>query len=173
MDDFDLDMASAIAEANKVIPRASEYEHHLLDEYGLEPSKTPDYLAARILRRNYLGFLEGDTPLLHTRGEGADKQLYLGRDWIRPTNEQTFYELSGVDFVVPSWKKALVSKILYDYAPHLEEGKIIVSDALYWDVKEGKLKHSGNKMLPASPFDTKDRKEDTEWQESLISKEPL
>ena len=44
---------------------------------------------------------------------------------------------------------------------------------VYWDVKEGKLKHSGNKMLPASPFDTKDRKEDTEWQESLISKEPL
>lgn len=147
-----MDLAERIANANKKTV-VIDGEIHDTDEYGLPIFEDhPDYIAARILKKNYDEYSVGRADLLHTRRN--KKELWLGHEFL-PQNKKTIYRLAATKQRIDDWMVPQVFELLLRCCYRLDESKIIVDKDHYWDKEEGELKEIEGDMPVITPWEKK------------------
>lgn len=104
------------------------------DELGLYIVDNADYIAARMIKRNWDKYREGKEGLLHKRKDG----IYIGDEHIDCTLDN-IYRLSAINRPVRGYERPQVWEILKQHIPELDESKIIIDDYSYWDIEKGEL----------------------------------
>lgn len=142
-------LADKIAEANK----KKEYvdgETRDLDELGLPIfNDRPDYIAARILKKNYDEYSVGKVDLLHTRRN--KKELWLGHELLQQ-DKKTLYRLAHTKQSIKDWMVPVIYEMLSRCCYELDESKIIVDEKHYWDKATGELKKIEGDMPAITPW---------------------
>lgn len=130
-----MDLAEKVIRANE---RPGNKEGY--DELGLKIfNDNPEYLVARALRLNYLRRLDGKPELLHTRNNRTE--LWLGHKQLSLTPE-TIYRLTLYQGLLKPWLVISTWDKLLEFAPPLDETKIIIDAFTYWDIEKGEMCHS-------------------------------
>lgn len=130
-----MDLAEKVIKANERLENREGY-----DELGLKIFKdNPEYLAARALRLNYLRRLDGKPELLHTRSNRTE--LWLGHKRLSPTPD-TIYKLTLYQKTLKPWLVISTWDKLLEFAPPLDESKLLIDAFTYWDIEKGELCHS-------------------------------
>lgn len=139
-----MDLADRVIRANN---EAGRQVHEGFDELGLKIIEgSPDYLAARALRLNYLDRMSGrTTALLHTRNNKTE--LWLGDQRVQESSGG-LYRLTRYRRTISPWLIIATWETLLEFAPALDETKLIIDAYTYWDVERGELCHS-NEALEA------------------------
>lgn len=145
-------LADKIADANRRKMIINGVEHDT-DEYGLPIFEDrPDYIAARILRKNYTEYSVGKADLLHTRRHR--KELWLGHELL-PQNKKTIYRLAATKQKIHDWMVPQVFEMLIRCSYELDESKILVDEEHYWDKETGELKEVEGDMPAITPWERK------------------
>lgn len=135
-----MSLADQVIEANKEQERGYE-----LDELGLGITKTPDYVAARILCRNTLELKQDPMAgLIHTRKYGT--QLWKGNRELNKS-KKTIYELANIDRMLKDYELDAIWDSLLRNTPELDESKIVVNKHTYWDMDKGELCYTKERLL--------------------------
>ena len=134
-----MDLADKVIKANKKPQNTEGY-----DELGIKIFKdNPEYLAARALRINYLDRLDGRPELLHTRNNRTE--LWLGHRQLKE-GQDAIYRLTLYRGVLKPWLVATTWKKLLEFAPPLDETKILIDAYTYWDIEKGEMCHSNTPL---------------------------
>lgn len=145
-----MDLADRIAGANDKV-FMDDGEEHQIDDIGLPIYENrPDYIAARILKKNYDEYSAGKADLLHTRNN--KKELWLGHELLRQ-NKSTLYRLAVTNVKIQEWMVPVVYEMLTRCAFQLDESKILVDEEHYWDKETGELKEVEGDMPAITPWE--------------------
>lgn len=140
------DLAEQIAERNRHAHPTDPNGY--VDELDLPIFlNRPDYIVARILKKNYSEYSVGESDLLHTRN-GRD--LWLGHVQLKQ-NQDTLYRLSGVNQVISSWLMSQTYALLLKHVSRLDYSALVITESLYWDKETGELKQPTEEMLTITP----------------------
>lgn len=133
-----MDLADRVIRANNESGRTVQ---NGFDELGLRIFEgSPDYLAARALRLNYLDRMSGkSSALLHTRNNKTE--LWLGDKWLTES-PGALYRLTKYKLPLSPWLVVSAWEKLLEFAPALDETKLIIDAYTYWDIEKGELCHS-------------------------------
>ena len=109
------------------------------DEYGIKIYDNAEYYVARALRINFLSRINDNAPLLHTRRNRSE--LWLGHKRLSLTTD-TIYSLTDANSRIEQWQMNKIWKLLLEYAPALDESKILIDNHTYWDIETGEMCHT-------------------------------
>lgn len=135
-------LADKVIEANESTSSASNANNGYpeeFDEYGIKIYNNAEYYVARALRINFLSRINGAAPLLHTRYNRS--QLWLGHKRLSLTTD-TIYSLTDANSRIEQWQMNKIWNLLLEYAPALDESKILIDNHTYWDIEKGELCHT-------------------------------
>ena len=135
-------LADKVIEANESTSFANNANNGYpegFDEYGIKIYDNAEYYVARALRINFLSRINGAAPLLHTRCNRSE--LWLGHKQLYPDSD-TIYTLTDANNKIPHWQMNKIWNLLLEYAPALDESKILVDNHTYWDIETGELCHT-------------------------------
>lgn len=135
-----MSLADKVIEANERQERGYE-----LDELGIGIANTPDYIVARILYRNTLEMDQDPTAgLIHTRRHKA--QLWKGNRELEKS-KKTIYELANLNRLLKDYELDAIWDSLLKNTPELDESKIVVNRHTYWDIENGELCYTKERLL--------------------------
>ena len=108
----------------------------------------PDYIAARILRKNYTEYSVGKADLLHTRNNR--KELWLGHEKLKQ-DRNTLYRLACTDQTIHARMVPVIYEMVRKCVRYLDTSKIVIDDEHYWDKNTGELKEIDDYMPTITP----------------------
>ena len=135
-------LADKVIEANESttsVNNANNGYPEEFDEYGIKIYDNAEYYVARALRINFLSRINDNAPLLHTRRNRSE--LWLGHKQLYP-DSGTIYSLTDANNKIPHWQMNKIWNLLLEYAPALDESKILIDNHTYWDIEKGEMCHT-------------------------------